>query len=318
MNTLSCGLLDFTKLMAAEFTACRFSRMEPELSITMPMATGISSRRNEVIFCAWLSSKTAKSARLRSVTRWFLSSTTVACNVTSSTSLWKTYKSPFFSAGFCPCSPGEADPEEFCGVPAGGFCAIASVARKIMRPRVKNSILFRGCIVSRFGVNMQGRKPFRRIQFHFDFPPFAITYGIAGAVSKHVLIAQLDPDLGRHVGKLIGISDGKGSSSRHLRYLTQELWPFSFFRRLEVAIVQTNGINLHIGLPHQRLDLAFRVATMIIAAIRDNEQSLFLVIGLAHAVHSQINSIQQGRTPPGLGIDQPALDVLNRAGEVGQ
>ena len=56
MKTLSCGLLDFTKLIAAAFTAWRLSRIEPELSITMPIATGMSSRRKEVIFCGWPSS----------------------------------------------------------------------------------------------------------------------------------------------------------------------------------------------------------------------------------------------------------------------
>ena len=35
------------QVIAALFTLSRFSRMEPELSITMPIATGMSSWRND-------------------------------------------------------------------------------------------------------------------------------------------------------------------------------------------------------------------------------------------------------------------------------
>ena len=110
--------------------------------MTMPMATGMSSLRNEVIFCGLPSSNTVKSFRARLVTRRLWSSTTVACSVTSSTSFLKTKTSPCCASGASPCcgtctvspgwlgaggtgaaSAGYAGPGIAGGACAGGFCA---------------------------------------------------------------------------------------------------------------------------------------------------------------------------------------------------
>src|SRR5208337_3738330 len=53
MNTSSLGFEDRTRLRAAAFTFCRFSRMEPELSTTMPIAINVEialvERGNDVL-----------------------------------------------------------------------------------------------------------------------------------------------------------------------------------------------------------------------------------------------------------------------------
>ena len=63
--------------------------------------------------------------------------------------------------------------------------------------------LFRGCIVSRFGVHVQRRQAFRRIQLHLDLPPLAIACWIGWTVSEHILVAQLDANLCRHVRQFV-------------------------------------------------------------------------------------------------------------------
>src|SRR5450755_8055 len=292
--------------------------MDPELSITMPMATGMSSRRKAVIFWGWPSSKTVKELRSRSVTRWCLSSTTVACSVTSSTSLRKTKTSPLFSAGACPRSAEGADST---GLDCGGavaVCPTVSVPRKIKTTVRTKKLLLRGCIVSRFGVNVQRRQALRRIQSHFDLSPLAIPRGISGTISEDVLVTQFNSDLGSHVAQFVGVSDGEGTAACDIRDLSQQLGTFALLRSLEVSVIEANTVNLHIRLLDHRLDFGFGVAAMVVAAVGDDEECLLLVLGLAHAVHAQIDGVQQCGPAFWSGIHQLALDVFDGGREVGE
>src|SRR5208282_5225489 len=60
MHTSSLEFDARTRLSAAAFTFSRFSRIDPELSTTIPMATGMSSCRNEVMVWGCPFSKTLK------------------------------------------------------------------------------------------------------------------------------------------------------------------------------------------------------------------------------------------------------------------
>ena len=73
---------------------------------------------------------------------------------------------------------------------------------------------------------------------------------------------------------------------------------------------------MNVGFPDKALDFAFRVTAAVIAAIADDQQRLLAVLGLFHLVHSQVNGIQQRSAAFGNGIDELALDVFHRAGEV--
>src|SRR5271165_4355438 len=282
------------------------------------MATGMSSRRKAVIFWGWPSSKTVKELRSRSVTRRCLSSTTVACSVTSSTSLRKTKTSPLFSAGACPCA---ADGVGSTGFGCGGavaVCPTVRVPRKIKATVRTKKLLLRGCIVSRFGVNVQGRQALWRIQSHFDLSPLAIPTCISRTVSENVLVAQFNSYLGGHVGQFIGVSDGEGAAAGDIRDLRQQLRTFAFFGSLEITVIQANTVNLHVRLLDHRLDFGFGVAAMVVAAVGDDEECLLLVLGLAHTVHAQIDGIEQRGPPFRSGIYQLALDVFDGGREVGE
>src|SRR5664279_3555831 len=278
----------------------------------------MSSRRKEMIFWGWPSSKTVKELRSRSVTRWCLSSTTVAWSVTSSTSLRKTKTSPLFSAGACPCA---ADGTGSAGFGCGGVvavCPTVRVSRKIKATARTKKLLLRGCIVSRFGVNVQRRQALGRIQSHFDLSPLAIPRWISGTVSQNVLVTQFNPDLGGHVCQLVGVSDGEGAAPRDIRYLRQQLGALALFGSLEITVIEADTVNLHVCLFDHRLDFSFGVAAMVVASVGDDEECLLLVLGLAHAVHAQIDSVQQRGPPFRSGIYQLALDVFDGGGEVSE
>src|ERR1019366_262751 len=302
--------------MAAAFTAGRFSRMDPELSMTMPIATGMSSLRNEVIFWGLPSSNTVKSFLARLAIRRLWSSTTVACKVTSSTSFLKTKTSPCCTVGSSPCcgtctvslgwlgagGSGTAScwplwAGAFAGgACAGGFCAgavcwpaalpagtgcpgVAGFWATIQAPKHRTdpmSIanewrrLFGWCIVSRFGVHVQRWQTFRRIQFHLDLAPLAISYWAGWTVSEHILVAQLDANLCRHVRQFVRIADGKCPPSRHFSHLGEQGGSLAFFWRLATKVKQADAIDLNVGFPHHRLDLALGVAAVVVATVGDD------------------------------------------------
>src|SRR5580692_9655981 len=97
------------------------------------------------------------------MTIWFLSSTTVACRATSSTSFLNTKmllsSLGAFSWGCCVFGDGEAG--------ADVLWVGAVVVRKRKMSNGASQRSFGRCIVSRFGENPERRQSFGRNQFHF-------------------------------------------------------------------------------------------------------------------------------------------------------
>src|ERR1700752_1587196 len=152
--------------------------MDPELSMRIPIDTGISSLWNEMMFCGFPSSNTVKALRSSVVTMCCLSSTTEACSITSSTSLRKTktpwalellFLSSFLSgAVWGAAGAGETDDGgaeggivvggvaglvSFCGA---GDCDQASMSRLGPITNVKRrtlAALFRRRVISRPGIH---------------------------------------------------------------------------------------------------------------------------------------------------------------------
>src|SRR5258707_3967830 len=82
-------------------------------------------------------------------------------------------------------------------------------------------------------------------------------------------------------------------------------------------IVAADGVDKNVGLFDHGPDLTFGIAAMVVPAVGNNQQSLLRILGLAHLADSQVNRIQQRRAPLGNRIDEPALDVIHRTGEIG-
>src|SRR5271167_4368394 len=158
--------------------------MLPLLSITMPSDTGTSSRLKILIGCSIPFSYTLNSFCLRSVTSLPFLSATLIGKTTRRVSARKVTSSP-------------AD-----GL-AGGFpvCALASqLIRRIMLRK-----LLRGRIISKTVKRLQGRKTAWLHQFHLNVPVFAIPHLVLRRVIKHVLIPQLDADLGGDIGQFVDV-----------------------------------------------------------------------------------------------------------------
>src|SRR5436853_1463894 len=82
-------------------------------------------------------------------------------------------------------------------------------------------------------------------------------------------------------------------------------------------VIYADRVNHDVGFLDLRLDFTFGIAAVIVTAVRDDEQSLFLVLGLFHLVHAQINRVQQSGAAFGAGEDQLVLDLIHIASEVG-
>src|SRR6266403_1458327 len=276
-----------------------------------------------------------------------LSSTTVACSTTSSTCLRKT-KTPLSPAsGFWAAGEtfgaafGAAFGATTCPLEAGGAALVSGdwgfaaasepatgigeawfsweFARHSVVRRKKNSsgTLFRRRIVTRLGVDPKRRQSFWRLEFHFYFTPFAIAHWILWTVSYDILVAQLDANFCGNVRQVVRVINGKRPATSQFRDIAEQGGSESLFFSRKVMIVDADGVDEYIGLFDHGTDLAFGIAAMIVAAVGNNQQSLLRILGLAHLADAQVNRIQQRRAPLGNRIDESALNVIHRTGEIG-
>src|SRR5215469_10162472 len=136
-----------------------------------------------------------------------LSSTTVACRTTSSTSFLKTNTPLSSDSAGWPCcgalTVGEVEPGLFaegevelaggscagavCG--AGTLCAQIVIASRRKVDRGTRTRLFRRRIVTRLGINPQRRQTFRWNELHPYLTPFAVVRWVLWTVSEHILVA---------------------------------------------------------------------------------------------------------------------------------
>src|ERR1700674_157941 len=283
----------------------------------------------------------------------FLSSTTVAWSTTSSTclrktktplsaesGLWAAFGTAFgavFGSATCPLEAGRGallvggDWEDDCGADckfaadselatatAGSWFAWEFARNSVVR-RKKNSsgTLFRRRIVTRLGVDPKRRQSFWRLEFHFYFTPFAIAHWILWTVSYDILVAQLDANFCGNVRQVVRVINGKRAATSQFRDIAEQGGSEPLFFSRKVMIVDADGVDENVGLFDHGTDLAFGIAAMVVAAIGDDQQSLLRILRLAHLADAQVNRIQQRRAPLGNRVDEPALNVVHRAGEIG-
>src|SRR5579859_3166310 len=88
--------------------------------------------------------------------------------------------------------------------------------RKSHLSKVLKTFLLGWRIISRSGVNLQGRQAPGRIQLHLDAPPTAVTNEVGRLVTDNVLVAQLNGNFLRDVGQLIGVLDAEHPAAGNL------------------------------------------------------------------------------------------------------
>src|ERR1700680_44409 len=190
MKTSSWGFKAFTRSSDAAATLARLSRMLPLLSMMMPIDTGMSSRRKILMVCSTLFSSTLNADSGKVVTSFPLPSSTLACTTTSRVSVLNTNSSP---AG---------------GFPGGALWPRSRVADSAHA--LQN--LLRRSIISgpEHGSELRQARGFH--QLHLDAAVLPVAYRIFWTISKHVLVAQFDPDFRRDIGQLRQAVRGKHPS----------------------------------------------------------------------------------------------------------
>src|SRR6266853_5111126 len=161
------------------------------------------------------------------------------------------------------------------------------------------------------------RQTLWRIELYFNLAPVAVLNLVVWTVSEHILVAQLYSNLCSHIGQFVGIVDGEQASAGHLGDFGQQGRAGDFFRLGGRQAEDPDGVNLHIGLFDHGFDLVFGITAVVIAAIGNDQQGLFAVAGVLHLAHAHVNGIEHGRAALGHGVNQLALDIFNRFGEIG-
>src|SRR5690348_9905591 len=175
---------------------------------------------------------------------------------------------------------------------------------------------FRWGVISSLCMYSERRQALRWHQLDLDLPPFAIPSCIGWTVSEHILVAQLYSNLCSHVCELIRIIDAEHASAGDVGNLVQQIRPIAFFGSGRTIIEQANGINLDIRFLYQRFDLGIGISAAIIAAVRDDQQRLLLVVRLLHLLDPHIDRVEESGAPLSICKHQTALNVFNRIGEI--
>ncbi len=146
----------------------------------------------------------------------------------------------------------------------------------------------------------------------------AVTRGVRRRVAQNVLIAQFHADLGGHVGQFVQIVHLVLPPSGLLGDLGEHAGSGHFLRCAVAAaavLVESDGVDLHVGFLHQRTDFRLAVTAAVIPAIGDQQQGLARILRLLHFVQRHVNRIQQGGPALGLGEGQLVLNLLQVARE---
>src|SRR5215467_10554396 len=155
------------------------------------------------------------------------------------------------------------------------------------------------------------RQALWRIELNLNLAPVAVFILVVWTVPEHILVAQLYSYLGCYIGQFIGITDGEQTPAGHLRDIVEQDRTVDLLLLAGHRAEDTDGINLDIGFLHHGFDLIFRVAAVVIAAVRDDQQGLLAVAGILHLTDPHVDSVKKRGTALGDGIDQLALDLLD-------
>src|SRR5580658_1455506 len=301
--------------------------MEPELSTTRAIETGTSVCWKLIRVCLTPSSNTSKFSFFRSGTS-FVPSSTVALSTTSSTSAWRTYPSPPClrkGSEDAPAASGERTGSRStvsggawtgAGL-AGGCCAGSEKAAPGKKTQITAEIaLLQRRIVA--GASMDGERrqsgPWSHLNLHFT--PLAVACQVRGPVADEILVAQQGGNPLADIANSGEIFNAEESTAGLLTQLVQQLWPGAFLGGWKVGIEDSNRINLHVGLPHLRAQLALGVAGVVVGAIGNHQQSLSIVPRFLHLVQAEINGVDQRGAMAASHCCQAVLEVFDRAGKV--
>src|ERR1700689_1490173 len=259
--------------------------MLPLLSITKPMLTGISSRAKTEMRCSTLSSNTLKLSCFKSGTNWPLASSTVACRTTRSTSLLSVAPGGDWGS-FCCCPPLNSSDGLAPGGGGGSACARAGADARKVALRKSARIAIRGEFrkransvaggeITRAGENFKRRQSVRRAPTHFDFLPFSVAGAIFWPIAENILIPQLHADLRRDVGKIVEAGHSKSAAAGHFRELAQQAGSATLLWGGIVGanIIDADCVHLDIRFFQVFADIHFSITTMVVPAIRYDEQS---------------------------------------------
>ena len=90
----------------------------------------------------------------------------------------------------------------------------ADAFRACVGQRLIQGLFSRG-VISRPGVNLDGRQSLGREQLHFDLPPAAVVARILWFISEDVLVAQLHSNFGSDIRQIGQLRDREDAATGH-------------------------------------------------------------------------------------------------------
>src|SRR5690349_8770252 len=135
-------------------------------------------------------------------------------------------------------------------------------------------MLLRRRIVSKTIKRFQRRQAARLHKLHLDVTVLAIAHRVLRRVIEHILVAQLDADLGGDIGQLIDVLHVVTASSRQLSHFTEETRAGQLLGSSAAGpdrFKDSDSVYLYIGFPNRILYLAFGVAAVVIASIGNDQ-----------------------------------------------
>src|SRR5437660_1361521 len=81
------------------------------------------------------------------------------------------------------------------------------------------------------------------LQFDLDFVPFSVPANALGTVTKQILVTQHGTHGLCDLCQVIGIINGEGCTTRHLRDLAQQVRSRSLFRGRKPAVIKTDPVE---------------------------------------------------------------------------
>src|SRR3954462_11500988 len=121
--------------------------------------------------------------------------------------------------------------------------------------------------------------------------PFAIVPWVLWTVTRSILVAYPDSYFCSNIGQVIRIINSKRPAATEIGYIAEQRGAQTLLFGLEIMIIDADGIDHDIGFLDQVLNLAFRITAVIVAAIGDDQQSLFRIFCLTHLADTEVYSI---------------------------
>src|SRR6266700_940514 len=100
-----------------------------------------------------------------------------------------------------------------------------------------------------------------------DFVSFSVPANALGTVTKQILVTQHGAHGLCDLCQVIGIINGEGCTTRHLRNLAQQVRSRSLFRGRKPAVIKTDAVDHHIGFFYLGNNLRLGIAAVVVSPI---------------------------------------------------